>query len=310
MAQPQPGSAVPLQQLRSAIGESVKFYGVDEIGMDHDARLNGRFAQPQLGDHICLITDSVDDYLDFVALFTRNGLTSGHVVKVMVSTISPDAMRAWLTTRTAEAEAALADGRLAVHSARETYLVDGVFDPVRIRAEFDALARQAQRTGYPGIWASVDMAWAVGDSPMIARVMDHEAACNPLYLDRRMAAVCHYERRMFDSEALLRARVTHPLGDGQSEIRFARTPEGLRITGTADDSNHEAFAAVLDSLRDHAGPTVIDVAGLRLSDAALAGHLIALATDRAYPTTIRASHAEAVRLSELDGHPHAIIEPG
>ncbi|WP_067812741.1 MEDS domain-containing protein [Actinomadura kijaniata] len=256
---------------------------------------------PRLGDHLCMFTDSIDDYLDFVAVYAGNGLASGHQVKVLVDLVAPAVMTAWLQSRLPGAAGAFEQGALEVCAARDTYLKGGDFDPPRVMADFDAITRQAQSDGYPGVWATADMAWALLDTGTIARVLDFEAKCNQVLLEQRLAAVCHYERRMFDPATLRRVHAVHPFGPEGAGLRFARTttPPGIRFTGRADAGNRESFAAVLSLLRSVTGPVTVDVTGLNLPDLHTTGELVELAADRSAPTTILATPATAARLHAM-----------
>ncbi|MGK5556227.1 MEDS domain-containing protein [Actinomadura kijaniata] len=248
-----------------------------------------------------MFTDSLDDYLDFVVAYAGNGLASGHQVTILVEMIAPTAMTAWLRSRLPDAAAAFERGALQVQAARDTYLRGGGFDPARVMADFDATTRQAQAAGYPGVWASADMAWALLDSDLIADVMDFEAKCNQVLLERRLAAVCHYERRMFDAATLHRVRAVHPFSQDGVGLRFTRTtnPPGICFTGHADATNRQAFSAVLATQKHVPGPVTLDITALHLPDPDVTGEVIELAAARTDATIIVATSTMADHLRIL-----------
>ncbi|GGK74981.1 hypothetical protein Sme01_34590 [Sphaerisporangium melleum] len=265
----------------------------------------------QLGDHVCLVGESVDEYLDFLAAFTHSGLAAGHKVMVLAEVMTTAATRAWLEARVPTAEAAVASGALEIQPAREMYLRTGDFSADQVMSAFAETCDQAARDGFSGLWVSGDMSWALYDSVSAAHLMDYESAVNRLFLDRRIAGVCHYELRMFDPVVLSKVRTAHPLVAGGHALRFTRVgdPPGLRLTGTAGAANAEALEAVLASESHTAGPVTIDATGLVVTDGTPLRQFADLAAARhPHPTMLRAGPDTLARLHQLPTGP-LIVHP-
>ncbi|MGH4026102.1 MAG: MEDS domain-containing protein [Pseudonocardiaceae bacterium] len=226
------------------------------------------FPDLQLGDHWCLPVDGDADRLGGTARFAELGLCSGGKVVVFTAGETPDEMAAFLADRLPGAAAALTAGQLAVLDCRDVYLTDGTFDPATTVSRYLAQIDLAEQQGYPGLWAAVDMAWIQADRAGIGLLADYEAAVNPGFADRRVAAVCVYDRSRICPTLVEEICGAHPLTPGQAPLRFASTtdPPGLALSGEADLTNHRALTALLTPLHEAPGHITIDATGLHFAD--------------------------------------------
>jgi hypothetical protein len=251
----------------------------------------------RLGDHVCWIHDDESVALDAVGRFAATGLRLGHKVVCFTDTVTPQQFRARLDAALVPTEAAIATGQLRIVPALESYLRDGrLAGPDMVASLVDEVDR-AQREGYPGLRLAGDMAWAVRTGTGVEELRVYEAALNRLFLDRRVAGMCLYDRRLFPPGQLRGVTAAHlatvppQVGPAWSPLlRAYRTsdPPGLRLEGQVDRSNREAFAAVLDEVTATAGPqrpTVLDVSELTFADVGAAIALVR--ADRAAPAGVR-----------------------
>jgi hypothetical protein len=231
---------------------------------------------PDLGDHICQPIESTGEQLRSTARCVHAALARHRKVLVFTQTCSPSAMHAWLDDRVPGYAQAATAGQAEVTACERVHLAGGRFDPERTMAAFGTAVAAAESAGYAGALVIVDMAWALRQVPGTERLLQFEAAANSVFADRRMAAICQYDRNLFDVATLTAACVAHPMTPGQSELRFHRTgdPCGMRLAGRVDDTNRAAFAALLDALADIPDDVTIDARELRAIDVA-AGYLIA-----------------------------------
>lgn len=259
------------------------------------------FPDLQLGDHWCLPVGCDADRLGGTARFADLGLRSGGKVMACTATETPAEMAAILAARLPAAAAALASGQLSVLSGEELCLAGGAFDPAVTISRYLAQVDLAEQQGYPGLWVAVDMAWILAATAGMDLLADYEAAVNPGFADRRVAAVCIYDRSRICSELVEEACGVHPLTPGQAPLRFATTtdPPGLMLSGEADLTNHRALTAVLDPLHALPGHLTIDATGLRFADLRTADLLSGVSSARARGTTTLHGSAVVNRLLEL-----------
>ena len=235
---------------------------------------------PELGDHICQPFRTIEEQLSSTVDFVRSGMARSRSVVVFTHTIERAAMSAWLESQVDGFAEAVTRGSADVVPCSEVHLADGRFDPERTMGGFASAATAAEAAGLNGILVVVDMAWALRQLPGTERLLQYEAAANAVFADRRMAAVCQYDRRLFGASVPRRACAAHPLTPDQSELRFDRTHHGLRVWGTVDDTNLDAFAGLLRSLADVRADVTVDAAGLYAADVSAACLIADCATAR------------------------------
>ncbi len=235
----------------------------------------GWMVDPDLGDHVCQPFETTDEQLRSTARFVRSALERRRQVIVFTQTCTPSAMHAWLDDRVPGYADATARGQAAIRACEQAHLAGGRFDPDRTMAAFGSAVYAAEQAGFAGVLVIVDMAWALRQVPGTERLLQYEAAANPVFADRRMAAVCQYDRSLFDAATLTAACAAHPLTPGQSELRFSYTdtPRGLQLAGRVDDTNRAAFAALVEALVDVPADVTVDARDLDAIDVA-AGCLI------------------------------------
>jgi anti-anti-sigma factor len=237
-----------------------------------------------LGDHVCWAVDDDAIRMEAIASFVRAGLDARHLV--LYCGDDPRAVLDGLSARGVDTGAALAAGLLAARTGEETYLTGGHFEPATTLARWRDLLEAARGAGRPGIRVVGDMTWATRGVPGAHRLGWYEAQVNTLLTDGFVAAVCAYDRRVFDPIALRPLIWAHP-GSAGSEMPFdpdsalrarrTRDPYGLRLYGEVDLSNRAALAAVVDHVTGLAPPgadVTVDLSGLRFADAAAARLLV------------------------------------
>jgi anti-anti-sigma regulatory factor len=253
-----------------------------------------------LGDHVCWAHDDKRDALDAVTRFTATGLRLGHKVICFTDTFTPRTLRAHLEDAGVPTETAVAVGQLRIVPAVESYV--GLLSGGRLATEsmIETLVGEidrAHREGYPGLRLAGDMGWTVRTGTTLHDLSRYEAQVNRVFLDRRVAGMCLYDRRHFPPERLHAVAAAHPGTVGPHAdrawtplLRAYRTadPPGLRLVGQVDRSNQEAFAAVLAAVTGPAAqsrPAVLDLSGLSFADVRAATALVR--ADRAAAAGVR-----------------------
>ncbi|MFC4119605.1 MEDS domain-containing protein [Nonomuraea zeae] len=260
--------------------------------------VSGSVLDPDLGDHVCLPFEGERERMTATRDFTLNGLRRRTMVVIVTHTDSPERTRAWLAPLIpgfADAESA---GQIEILACADIHATGGCLDPDRVFGELALAGTRARKHGRHGVYALIDASWGVRDAPGQAVL---EAAANELFAERRLAAVCQYDRGLFPRDAIDRATSVHPIAPDQALLRFAGTssPRGLRIWGDIDLTNRQAFASVLAPLEKEPAEVVIDASQLDFIDAGSAQLLTLTALARPPGSTVvvcRDSIARVLRL--------------
>ncbi|GAA3606811.1 hypothetical protein GCM10022419_109550 [Nonomuraea rosea] len=264
--------------------------------------VDGSVLDPDLGDHVCLPFEGERERMTATRDFTLNGLRRRTRVVLVTHTDSPERTRAWLAPLIpgfADAESA---GQIEILACSHGHATDGCLGPDRVFGELAEASDRARRHGQHGVYALIDASWGVQDASGQAAL---EAAANDLFAERRLAAVCQYDRGLFPRDAIDLATSVHPIAPDQALLRFASTwsPRGLRIWGDVDLTNRQAFASVLARLEKEPAEVVIDASQLDFIDAGSAQLLTLTALARAPGSTVvvcRESIARVLRLIRAD----------
>jgi anti-anti-sigma factor len=268
-----------------------------------------------LGDHVCWAVDDDVIRMEAIASFVRAGLQARHMVFYCGD--DPAGVIDGLARYGVETGPAVDAGLLVVRGAEETYLTGGRFEPATTLARWRDLIEATRAAGCPGLRVVADMTWATRGTPGADRLGWYESQVNTLFTDGYAAAVCAYDRRLFDPLALRPLIWAHPgvAGsempfDPDSALRARRThqPYGLCLSGEVDLSNRAALASVIEHVLAYAaGDVTLDVAGLRFADTAAARLLVRAAS--AGPGRLFVTGCSPAMLRLLDFHGAAHV-PG
>ena len=250
--------------------------------------MGNAIATLRLGDHVGLPFSSDRERLSAMAAFAAAGLRGRYKVLVLTTVEDPSTLHARLAERVARYRPAAAAGQVEIVPGEAVYLADGRFDGDRMLEVFAETMDQTEQQGYAGLWVSADTTWAA-DGSHNASLTAYETDINALFTSGRMAAVCQYDRRLFDAGTLAEVCSAHPIIANGAAFRFApmEDPPGLVLTGELDGTNRRAFAAVLAPLANVPAPLLIDAGGVIHSGVEATAMLARLAVLRGgYPTTI------------------------
>lgn len=262
------------------------------------------------GDHVCWSFPDDAERRRVAIAHVRAGLRERHRVVYAVAAVDPDTALAELDRGGIDTAAAARTGGLRVVDAHRVYLNGGTFDPAVVETFWQAEIDRTRRDGYTGMHALGDMAWAARPVPGIGRLPAYEAEINRAYTGGYVTGICLYDRRLFGDVALAAIGRAHPATVtprtsrlGLPLLRMTRGPVGLRLTGEADLSNRDAFAAVLAHAVEDAGPdpVTLDLAGLRFADANACELIVAAGRAAAGRLRVAGATSSVRRLLGLQG---------
>ncbi|GAA3125086.1 hypothetical protein GCM10010466_14920 [Planomonospora alba] len=267
------------------------------------------------GDHVCWAFRGDDERLTTMLDFVDAGLRAGEKVMCFTDGTAPRTLRSALADRGVDVGTAGALGRVAFHTADDSYLATGRFDAEAMLDGWRGQLVRTRREGYPGLRVIADMAWAAR-SPRVdgtERLAWYEAQAGRIFADGYATVVCMYDQRLFADDRLRGIAAAHPAtvsprtaDDWRPRLRLARTadPVGLRLTGEADRTCRDALEAVLAGLAEDLpadGPVTVDLGGLAFADAGCAAALARAAGALPYGMRVVGASAALRRLLGLVG---------
>src|SRR5690242_11364799 len=150
--------------------------------------------QVRLGDHLCLPFANDDEQREIVTAYIADGLMQGERVLYFAHRTEPSAIDRWLSNKGVDGALAVARGQLTVRSANGEE-----FDATTVVTGIHVEMRQAREDGYQGLRLTGEMSWALG-SPGLPEYESGIAAT--VSTARDVAAICQYDERLFDSDAV------------------------------------------------------------------------------------------------------------
>lgn len=123
--------------------------------------LSRTISDPAPGDHLCCLYDTEDEYRALLIPFLHQGLERGERVVHVVDVHTQQDILSYLQDDGVDTERYLASGQLAIATADEVHLPDGVFDPDRIIAILQAEIERTLAQGYSALRGAGEMSWVL-----------------------------------------------------------------------------------------------------------------------------------------------------
>ncbi|AGB35946.1 MEDS domain-containing protein [Natronococcus occultus] len=159
-------------------------------------------------DHLALVHESRTEQLSTVIPFVERGLERGERCVYVADETEPTAILEGLRDAGVDVDAALESGALAVHTAADSFLRNGSFEPDDAIAVLeDAIANATEE--YDGLRIASEMTWALHDASVEALV-EYESKLNRLLPNENGIALCQYDRERFPPSVLREIIETHP----------------------------------------------------------------------------------------------------
>ncbi|MDS0474480.1 MEDS domain-containing protein [Natrinema sp. 1APR25-10V2] len=203
-----------LERSLEAFEESPEFRGPVETIGDNESN-----------DHLASIYESREEQFSTVIPFVRQGLERGERCLYITDENDREAILDELRAADIDVDAALESGTLTMHTAQDTYLRNGTFDPDDMIAFISGIIDDA-RGAYPGVRITGEMTWILGDDPVLEDLVEYEGKLNRLFPETNCIALCQYNRERFPAEVIRDIIKTHPhlIYDGAVCQNFYYTP--------------------------------------------------------------------------------------
>lgn len=230
------------------------------------------------GDHACLTFSDPDERLDIVAAFVRDGLVRSSKVVCLTEAVAPDRLTAELVDRGVPAPDTLPPHQLLIFSSEETWLAGGASGATSMIKMLERHLDDARREGFTGLRITADMCWISRPGAPADQLPVFESAVGGLFEGGRLAAICQYDREIFDAVTLALATSTHShtvaatayYEDPVLRICRQHSPPGIRLAGEIDYNRVEEFTVALAEAVRLDQDIQINLAKLRFLDVACA----------------------------------------
>jgi PAS domain S-box-containing protein len=181
----------------------------------------------QHGDHLCSFYHSPSEQLGVVVPFLKEGLTRGEACLYV-------AVDRTVNEVTGALEAVAIDVKRELHRGALSFVDKwqwrnpGNFDINAMAKGVQELVRHALSPGFPGLWISVDMTWALDPDISPEELARWESGLNDLIREAPVVLLCQYNCGQVAPETLLYELQTHPmviLGDHVHPNFFYESPD-------------------------------------------------------------------------------------
>jgi signal transduction histidine kinase len=181
-----------------------------------DPRLEQEFWKLQAGDHLCWLCGSDAERDGVLARFIRQGIER-HDKVLVVADVILERVRESMAESGLDAAALLRTGQI---DFRGPDLVGAgkAFDPAAAIRMLAQAAERAAREGFHALRVTADMAGTQAGSAGFDLLIELEAGLDALLRSSRCLALCRWDRRRFDSAALLEVIAAHPKVVIDSEV--------------------------------------------------------------------------------------------
>ena len=237
--------------------------------------------QMRLGDHAFAHYADDDVRWAVPAVFAQLGLSHGEKVIVLGDPEVPHG-EAYerMTVFGGPAKEARARGQLVFSSMRALIHPDRKFTARRQLSRLREETARARWEGYAGLRTVIDMAWVQDLDMDVQGMMRREKNAAGLFITRRYAEICSYDRRSFAPDVVEEMRVSHPVAllERPGELQAWHARDEVHLIGDADLSTRQYFR---DAVRaavypPHRGRVLVDLSRLCFMSAACAGDLLRL----------------------------------
>ena len=230
------------------------------------------------GDHACLTFSDPDERLDIVAAFVRDGLVRSSKVVCLTESVAPDRLTAELVDRGVPAPDTLPPHQLLIFSSEETWLAGGASAATSMIKMVERHLDDARREGFTGLRITADMCWISRPAAAADQLPVFESAVGALFEGGRLAAICQYDREIFDAVTLALTTSTHShtvaatayYEDPVLRICRQHSPPGIRLAGEIDYNRVEELTVALAEAVRLDQDIQINLAKLRFLDVACA----------------------------------------
>ncbi|MCG2828236.1 MEDS domain-containing protein [Methanothermobacter sp. K4] len=181
--------------------------------------LNSMMGDMKRGDHLCLIYEDEEEWLDAVIPFIMHGVKAGERCIYISDEHSTDDVRRVLMNSIPDTPSLEASGQLIIKD-RSVYAPSGVFEPEEMISLLESEVQRAIADGFHGLRVTGEATWILRDVEGSERIMEYEALLKDFFSENECIALCQYHRPCFRAETLKGVLLTHPFIVWKSRVQW------------------------------------------------------------------------------------------
>jgi PAS domain S-box-containing protein len=163
-------------------------------------------------DHLCLIYESREEWLETVVPFISTGLEHGEKCIYIIDANTAQQIKTIFKDSGIAVEDYKNNGQLSIIHEQDTYTREGFFDPDSMIALLIEETKKALQEGFPALRVTGEMSWALRDYSGVEKILEYEAKLNKdLFQVYPCMAICQYDRWKYDPKTIQGVVLTHPL---------------------------------------------------------------------------------------------------
>jgi len=162
------------------------------------------------GDHLCILYRNAREHRRVLTDFISQGIERGERIFYVLDANTGNRVRGYLEKAGWDPADLEERGQLLLLSAKDSYLLNGTFDPDRMIRMLGQETKKALSEGYSALRVTGEMTWALrGTDP--ETLIEYEAKLNEFFPKNKCLAICQYDMRRFDAGILQKVLMTHPI---------------------------------------------------------------------------------------------------
>lgn len=163
-----------------------------------------------LGDHLCFIYQTDEEHKQVLTSYIEDGFSSNHQVLYITDLNNDNGTKHNFLGRDISKDLFPNENQFLIKSYKETYSLDGFFEPEKMIDLLQDQTDQALKQGFNGLRITGEMSWIFHDLIPKEKLVGYEAMLNLFFQDNPAMALCQYDKRLFNATFLLEIIKTHP----------------------------------------------------------------------------------------------------
>lgn len=169
-------------------------------------------------DHPCLIYGTQDELVNAFVPYLRSGLLLGERCVYFIHENSREFVIEAMEAGGFNLQPYLDNNAFLIISTQDAHLKEGYFEEQKMLAYWSDAILDAERSGFTGLRAAVEMTWATSGHPGCEILIPYESRLNNFTRINSVSVICQYRRQKFTPEQVRGIIHAHPIVIANNEI--------------------------------------------------------------------------------------------
>lgn len=169
-------------------------------------------------DHPCVIYESAEELARAFVPYLRSGLLLGQRCIYFVDENPAEFVIESMQADGFDLKPYIDSDAFLVIETKDAHIKDELFEEARMVAYWSNAIEEANKAGFDGLRAAVEMTWALSGHPGCEVLCPYESRLNTFLNANKVTVACQYHRRKFTAEKLKSVIHAHPIVIVENEI--------------------------------------------------------------------------------------------